>query len=230
MSDVVNRTTKQYFKSVNTPDFPAADWIINPDLTALIGVPSKYWNISGDTITEMSQAEKDQVDADEQASAIVDENHLATFDPNTATFPATAPAAASSRNRHPLIAYDDTTDENVIFHGMMSQNYSAGSLTVDLTWLAASATTGDVKWDVAFERMDAGGLNWDVDSFAAVQTVTSTTNADNKIATKTSITFTRAQADAIAASDAFRLKVTRDTSVAGNMVGDAQLGMVQIRQ
>ena len=30
MSDVINRTTFQYLKSVNTPDYPVADWIINP--------------------------------------------------------------------------------------------------------------------------------------------------------------------------------------------------------
>ncbi len=59
MANVVNRTTKQYLTSVNTPDFPTEDWIINPDLSAVAGVPSKFWNITGDVITEMSDAEKD---------------------------------------------------------------------------------------------------------------------------------------------------------------------------
>lgn len=158
-------------------------------------------------------------------------NQLASFDPNMATFPATAPAAAASRNEHPLIAFDDTAAENIIFHGAMSQDYSAGNLTVDLSWIAATATTGDVKWNVAFERMNDGGPDLDADSFAAVQTVTDTTNATSGIIKKTSITFTQAQADAIAASDAFRLKVTRDAAAGGDtLVGDAQLVMVQIRQ
>jgi len=30
MADVINRTTFQYLRSVNTPDYPVADWIINP--------------------------------------------------------------------------------------------------------------------------------------------------------------------------------------------------------
>ena len=30
MSDVINRTTFQYLRSVNTPEYPVADWIINP--------------------------------------------------------------------------------------------------------------------------------------------------------------------------------------------------------
>ncbi len=158
-------------------------------------------------------------------------DQLASFDANTAVFPATAPAAATSRNEHPLIAYDDTTDENVIFQGLMSRDYSAGSLMVDLNWIAASATTGNVKWNVAFERLAAGGQDLDADGFAAVQTGTSTTNGTSGVITKTSITFTQAQADAIAASDAFRLKVTRDADDGGDtMVGDAQLLRVQIRQ
>lgn len=62
MADVVNRTTKQYLQSVNTPDYPVGQWIINPDLSAVAGVPNRYWKITGDSITEMSQAEKDALD------------------------------------------------------------------------------------------------------------------------------------------------------------------------
>lgn len=67
MADVVNRTTVQYLQSVNTPDFPVEDWIINPDLSALTGVPQKYWKVVGDTVVEMTQPEKDAVDAAEAA-------------------------------------------------------------------------------------------------------------------------------------------------------------------
>lgn len=70
MASVLNRTTKEYLPSVNTPDYPTVDWIINPDVSALAGVPTKYWNISGDTVTEMTQPEKDAVDAAEQANFI----------------------------------------------------------------------------------------------------------------------------------------------------------------
>ena len=67
MASVVNRTTKQYLGSVHTPDYPVGQWIINPDISSLTGVPSRYWIIAGDVISEMSQAQKDVVDA-----AIVD--------------------------------------------------------------------------------------------------------------------------------------------------------------
>ena len=63
MSNVLNRTTKEYRTSVNTPDYPEVTWIINPDLSAVQSVPVKYWKIVGDTVTEMNQSEKDAVDA-----------------------------------------------------------------------------------------------------------------------------------------------------------------------
>ena len=63
MANVLNRTTKQYITSVNTPDYPVVDWIIEPDLSAVVGFPSIYWTITGDTVSLMSQAERDAIDA-----------------------------------------------------------------------------------------------------------------------------------------------------------------------
>jgi hypothetical protein len=63
MSTVLHRTTKEYHESANTPDYPIENWIINPDLSAVSGVPIKYWKITGDAVSEMNQTEKDTVDA-----------------------------------------------------------------------------------------------------------------------------------------------------------------------
>ena len=63
MANVLNRTTLQYLLSVNTPDYPTQDWVINPDLSAVSGVAVKYWKLTGDNVTEMTQGEKDTVDA-----------------------------------------------------------------------------------------------------------------------------------------------------------------------
>jgi len=74
MADVLHRTTKQYLRSVHTPDHPEADWIINPVLTAAVrAAPTKYWKISGDTVTKMLLAERNAVDAAEQAEADADD-------------------------------------------------------------------------------------------------------------------------------------------------------------
>ena len=62
MANVINRTTLEYRTSVNTPDFPTENWIINPDLSNLVNVPSKYWKISGELVLEMNTSEKAVVD------------------------------------------------------------------------------------------------------------------------------------------------------------------------
>lgn len=59
MASVLHRTTKQYIASAHTPNHDPADWIINPDMSGVAGVPSQYWKITGDTVSEMSAAEKD---------------------------------------------------------------------------------------------------------------------------------------------------------------------------
>jgi len=41
---------------------PLANYISEPDLSAVAGVPSMYWIITGDVVTEMSQGEKTAVD------------------------------------------------------------------------------------------------------------------------------------------------------------------------
>lgn len=63
MANVIHRTTFEYRESVNSPDYPEVDWLHDPDVSALASVERKYWKVVGDTVVEMSQAEKDAVDA-----------------------------------------------------------------------------------------------------------------------------------------------------------------------
>lgn len=44
MSNVLNKTTTpaDYRLSVNTPDYDPAEWFIDPDVSAVAGVPMKY--------------------------------------------------------------------------------------------------------------------------------------------------------------------------------------------
>lgn len=64
MATALNRVTMQYRKSINTPEFENdPDWIINPDLSAVNGVPQKYWKLnSNDQVVEMNATEKAEVD------------------------------------------------------------------------------------------------------------------------------------------------------------------------
>ena len=59
MATVLNRTTFELRKSVNTPDFPVAEWVINPDLTAVLALPVRYWKIQpDDTVVARTAAER----------------------------------------------------------------------------------------------------------------------------------------------------------------------------
>ena len=63
---VINRSSFEVLNSVNEPDYPETDWVWDRDghaLDAVSGVAPKYWKLSGDQIVEMSQGEKDSVDA-----------------------------------------------------------------------------------------------------------------------------------------------------------------------
>lgn len=72
MADVVNRITKEYRRSVNDPDYPIENWILNPDLSAVIGFESKYWIITGDVVSLMDAGQRQVVD-DAELSASRDQ-------------------------------------------------------------------------------------------------------------------------------------------------------------
>lgn len=63
MGNVWNKTTKAYLSSVNTPEYPASDWLVNPaGAPALVaaGVPSSEWKEDpAGNVREMTAAEKD---------------------------------------------------------------------------------------------------------------------------------------------------------------------------
>lgn len=65
MSNVLNKQTFEYRKSVNTVQYMDGSWLINPDLTDVEYVPVKYWKIDGETIVEMSQEEKNIINNSE---------------------------------------------------------------------------------------------------------------------------------------------------------------------
>lgn len=152
------------------------------------------------------------------------------FDANSALFPDSNPAAADSRNSHPVLNFDDTTAESVVFNNTIPNTYSGESINVDIDWVAETATTGGVTWGVEVEANTPGGNDIDSDSFDTQQTGNSDTNATSGIITRTTITLTQAEADAIAANDSFRLRMQRVVSDGDDdMTDDAQIVKLSLR-
>jgi len=152
----------------------------------------------------------------------------AVFTPLENQPPASAFATLDTRNSIAVLDFDDTTEEAAIFNGIMVEAASLGSgLIVRLHWMATTATSGDCRWGVAFMVMNATTDN-DSDSFDTAAEATTTTEGTSGETAMTSITITTI--DSMAAGDAYRLKVYRDTSDgADTMTGDAELIAVEIR-
>lgn len=67
---VINRTTFQYITNADVNAYDTNDWLHNPDVSGLAGVPQKYWKVVADTVVEMDANEKAVVDGAELQAAI----------------------------------------------------------------------------------------------------------------------------------------------------------------
>ena len=142
----------------------------------------------------------------------------------------TSGAEPDVRNQHLVLDFDDSTDEHAVFEFVMPRNYAATTgVTVSIFWAATSATSGDVVWNSAFERMNT---DTDSDSYATANAVTDTTNGTAGIIETATIAHTDgAQIDSIAVAEAGRLKISRDANNASDtMTGDAELFRVEIKE
>lgn len=134
-------------------------------------------------------------------------------------------AVPDSRNGHPVWAYNDTTDQSIIFTDRLPDAYTGGGLYLDIYWMAATATSGDCIWNGSIERVGLATQDTDSDSFATAQATTTTAPGTSGHVAKTRITFSSgANMDSLAAGEVFRAKVTRNASGGGDtMSGNAQL-------
>lgn len=157
---------------------------------------------------------------------------LAVFTPYANEPPSSAFATLDVKNLHPVLEFDAATDEEAVFTGVLPRNYGGGGITATLIWAADTATSGDVIWETAFERMDTGtALN--ADSFATAVAASAATAPGTLHQPKyTTIAHTNgAQIDSLAVGEAFRLKVRRDANHASDtMAGDAQLLAVELKE
>lgn len=155
---------------------------------------------------------------------------LAVFTAKDNHPPAANYATLDTRNSMLVLDFDAATEEYAVFLGVIRENASfASGLTVRLSWMATTATSGNCIWGVQFEKMTT---DLDADSWDPVATgtgaVTTATNATSGIPTTTSIPMTAV--DSLAAGDFFRLRVYRDADNASDtMAGDAELLSVELR-
>lgn len=145
--------------------------------------------------------------------------------------PAASYASFNVRNNRVVLEFDATAQETVFFTGFMPRSYAGGGITVQLHWMAATATAGTIGWDVSIERVSDSATDLDSDSFAAAQTVNAVeVNATSGVPSTGSAAFTNgSQMDNVVAGDLFRLRVRRDVAT-DTAAGDAQLLGIEVRE
>ena len=60
---------------------------------------------------------------------------------------ASAFAQFDERNMHPVLDFGDSSNESIMFTGVMPQHYGGGGVTVYIHYAMSTATSGDVDWD-----------------------------------------------------------------------------------
>jgi hypothetical protein len=152
---------------------------------------------------------------------------LAVFTPLDNQPPATAFATLDTRNSVALLDFDAATAEDAVFVGVIPEGAVLTSgIIVRLSWAATSATSGDCRWLVDIEKTT--GHDIDADGFDTAVAGTTTTAAASGEVNTTAITITTI--DSVAAGDAFRVRVRRDATNAGDtMTDDAELVAVEVR-
>lgn len=158
---------------------------------------------------------------------------LLIFSPLANEPPSSNYATLDTRNLHPVLDFDDITDEEAVFTGIMPQHYSGGGITIHCHVAATTATSGNVVLQAALERVTAQDM--DSDSFASFQSSGATAiSSTSGIVTDVTVALTSgAQMDSVGVGDVFRLKIRRDadnTSATDSVTGDIELRMVEIRE
>lgn len=150
------------------------------------------------------------------------------FSPMAAEYPSSNYPALTLVNRRPALAYDATTNESAQWTAIAPQGLT-GTLTAIVTYVMASATSGDVDMDVSLEAVSDGDAT-DLDTADSFDTVNS---VDNTVVPATAgyidqVSVTLTNADSIAAGDYFRLRVTRDAA-SDTATGDMYVLSVELR-
>jgi len=156
---------------------------------------------------------------------------LATFTAMANEPPSSNPATIDTRNSHPVLDFDASTNESAVFSGVLHRNYDSGGVTVYLHYAMSSATSGNVDFDVSFERIGDQQQDIDSDNFSAFESVNNTdVPGTSGLVDITSVAFTNGgQIDGILVGEGFRIKITRDAA-SDTATGDLELRFVEMKE
>ncbi|KKN71047.1 hypothetical protein LCGC14_0424640 [marine sediment metagenome] len=178
-----------------------------------------------------AQGTSDFIEISRNVAVPFELNFLMGFGPNDGIFPSTAPAGAVTRNGRALVAFDSTTDENLIFEAAwLTDDYDpANNLRVEVDSICDGITSGAVRWCLEVES--TATQDFDTDGFASAVCANSTCSATDGVASTAIITFTSGAWDGGGRNIPYRLRLSRDAdNAADTAAGDAQFFHIAVRQ
>ncbi len=134
------------------------------------------------------------------------------FTPFSAELPTTNFPQLLIVNGRPVLAFDATTAETCYWSLVVPAGFT-GPLTLVLTYMMASATTGGVAFDVSVEALTDGDAT-DLDAGTSFDTTNTGTAAavPGTAGQIDQVTITLTNGDSAAAADYLRISVTRATA------------------
>jgi len=124
--------------------------------------------------------------------------------------------------------FRDAQDDLITTGGVIPSDYNAANdIKVILHWASWAVTTGNVIWEVQFERLAEDGNSTTTSTWSAALSNNQACSGTLGALKYFELTFTNAQAAGVQPGESFRVRVTRPalTNPGGNdtMAGSAQL-------
>lgn len=156
----------------------------------------------------------------------------AILTPFGAEFPSSNFPGLTAINARPTLAYDASTQETAYWTLVAPQGLT-GALSCVITYMMASATSGNIEFEVAVEAITDADAT-DLDATTSFDTVNSSgaTAVPGTAGYIDQVSVTLTNADSIAAGDLVRISISRDADDATNdtATGDLYLLAAELRE
>ncbi len=155
----------------------------------------------------------------------------AILTPLSAEYPTSNAPGLTAINLRPVLAFDATTSETAYWTLVVPQGVT-GALSLVITYMMATATTGGVAFDVAVEAVSDGDAT-DLDAGTSFATINLGTAASvpGTAGYIDQISVTLTNNDSLAAGDYLRISVARDVAdAADTATGDCYLLTAELRE
>ena len=157
---------------------------------------------------------------------------LIDFFPQCNEPPSTNAATPDTRNGHPVLDFDASTDEAAVFSGFMPWHYGGNGIVVYavVSFLSDTDTAHAGQLEISFERIGDGQQDLDADGFSAAKDLTVIVPATSGLTEGGSVQFSDGGETAnVVPGELFRVKVKCDTS-ASSFMGDLELLRLVLRE